>query len=310
MRPLGQELDPAQASENREAMEAACAALAARRSAVQEGGGSKARDKHTARGKLFVRDRIQQLIDPGSMFLEVAPFAADGVYDSPVPSAGMVCGVGDIARRPCMIVANDATVKGGTYFPLTVKKHLRAQEIAAENGLPCVYLVDSGGALLPLQSEVFPDRDHFGRIFYNQAQLSAQGIPQIAAVMGSCTAGGAYVPSMCDESIIVRGTRTIYLAGPPLVKAAIGEDVDDQTLGGAETHGKRSGVVDHIAENDEECLQLVRSIVANLGVPHLQPIPRALPEAPKFSSEDLLGLIPADARVQSDVREVIARMGF
>ncbi|OUW03091.1 MAG: methylcrotonoyl-CoA carboxylase [Phycisphaera sp. TMED151] len=308
MRPLGQELDPAKASENREAMEAACAELAARRSVVQEGGGAKARDKHTARGKLFVRDRIQQLIDPGSMFLEVAPFAADGVYDSSVPSAGMVCGIGDIARRPCMIVANDATVKGGTYFPLTVKKHLRAQEIAAENGLPCVYLVDSGGAFLPLQSEVFPDRDHFGRIFYNQAQLSAQGIPQIAAVMGSCTAGGAYVPSMCDESIIVRGTGTIYLAGPPLVKAAIGEDVDDQTLGGAETHGQRSGVVDHIAENDEECLQLVRSIVANLGVPHLQPIPRALPEAPKFPSEDLLGLIPADARVQSDVREVIARL--
>ena len=249
------------------------------------------RDKHTARGKLFVRDRIQQLIDPGSMFLEVAPFAADGVYDSPVPSAGMVCGVGDTRRRPCMIVANDATVKGGTYFPLTVKKHLRAQEIAAENGLPCVYLVDSGGRFCRCSRGV-PDRDHFGRIFYNQAQLSAQGIPQIAAVMGSCTAGGAYVPSMCDESIIVRGTGTIYLAGPPLVKAAIGEDVDDQTLGGAETHGKRSGVVDHIAENDEECLQLVRSIVANLGVPHLQPIPRALPEAAQVLVGGLAGSDP------------------
>ena len=222
-------------------MEVACAELAARRSAVQEGGGAKARDKHTARGKL-VCPRPHSAIDRSRKHvLEVAPFAADGVYDSPVPSAGMVCGVGDIARRPCMIVANDATVKGGTYFPLTVKKHLRAQEIAAENGLPCVYLVDSGGAFLPLQSEVFPDRDHFGRIFYNQARLSAQGIPQIAAVMGSCTAGGAYVPSMCDESIIVRGTGTIYLAGPPLVKAAIGEDVDDQTLGGAETHGNAVG---------------------------------------------------------------------
>jgi 3-methylcrotonyl-CoA carboxylase beta subunit len=274
---------------------------------VRQGGGLKYRQRHEAQAKLFVRDRIDGLLDKGSAFLELNPLAAWDVYQGEAPGAGLVTGIGRVAGRECLIVANDATVKGGTYYPLTVKKHLRAQEVAEENHLPCIYLVDSGGAFLPLQAEVFPDRDHFGRIFYNQARMSAKGIPQIAAVMGSCTAGGAYVPAMSDETVIVRGTGTIFLAGPPLVKAATGEEVTAEELGGAYVHTHKSGVADHLAEDDDHALEIVRQIVAMLGEP-LPDTQRAEPREPLYTIEDLYGVIPQSFREAYDVREVIARL--
>jgi acetyl-CoA carboxylase carboxyltransferase component len=273
-----------------------------------EGGSADARAKHTARGKLLVRDRITTLLDPGTAFLEISPLAAHELYPDAVPGAGIVAGIGRVSGRECMIVANDATVKGGTYYPLTVKKHLRAQEIAQENHLPCIYLVDSGGAFLPMQDEVFPDRDHFGRIFYNQARMSALGIPQIAAVMGSCTAGGAYVPAMSDEVVIVRGTGTIFLGGPPLVKAATGEEVSAEDLGGADVHTRLSGVADHFAADDREALAIVRDTVAHLGQRRPPPWPLQSPEPPRYDPEELYGIIPRDSRKSFDVREVIARL--
>jgi acetyl-CoA carboxylase carboxyltransferase component len=273
-----------------------------------QGGSEEARTRHVSRGKLLVRDRIATLLDEGTAFLELSPLAADNVYADDVPGAGIVTGIGRVSGREVMIVANDATVKGGTYYPLTVKKHLRAQEIAQENHLPCIYLVDSGGAFLPLQAEVFPDRDHFGRIFYNQAQMSARGIPQIAAVMGSCTAGGAYVPAMSDEVVIVKGNGTIFLGGPPLVKAATGEEVSAEELGGADVHTRLSGVADHFAEDDRQALAIVRDIVANLGARRSSPWDLAPPEAPHYDSQELYGVLPSDTRKSYDVREVIARI--
>ena len=272
------------------------------------GGGQKARDKHTERGKLLPRDRITALLDPGSPFLEIAPLAAEGMYDDAAPGAGMVAGIGRVQGLEVVVVANDATVKGGTYFPMTVKKHLRAQEIARENRLPCIYLVDSGGAFLPLQDEVFPDREHFGRIFYNQARLSAENIPQIAVVMGSCTAGGAYVPAMCDESIIVKEQGTIFLGGPPLVKAATGEVVDAEALGGADVHTSVSGVADHFAENDRDALQIARNLVGNLN--RTKTVTLAVRDTlpPKYAAEELYGIVPKDTRRPFDIREVIARL--
>jgi 3-methylcrotonyl-CoA carboxylase beta subunit len=272
------------------------------------GGSDQARERHVARGKLLPRDRVHRLLDAGSPFLEIGALAASGLYNDEAPGAGMICGVGRVCAREVMVVANDPTVKGGAYFPLTVKKHLRAQEIARENRLPCVYLVDSGGANLPHQSEVFPDREHFGRIFFNQAQMSAEGIPQIACVMGSCTAGGAYVPAMSDETVIVRGQGTIFLAGPPLVKAATGEVISAEDLGGAEVHGRRSGVVDHVAENDEHALLIVRDIVATLNGPPRTEIDVQPPRPPLFDADELYGVIPTDVRTPYDVREVIARI--
>lgn len=272
------------------------------------GGSDASRDRHVSRGKLLPRDRVERLLDPGSPFLEVGQLAAGGMYNDEAPGAGMICGVGRVSGREVMIVANDPTVKGGAYFPMTVKKHLRAQEIAEQNNLPCVYLVDSGGANLPHQAEVFPDRDHFGRIFFNQARMSAKSIPQIACVMGSCTAGGAYVPAMSDETVIVRNQGTIFLAGPPLVKAATGEVISAEELGGAETHGRKSGVVDHVAENDEHALEIVRSIVANLNTIKTVPLDVRDPRAPAFDPEQLYGIIPDDVRAPYDVREVIARI--
>jgi len=290
-------------------MEALVAELRARTAAVAAGGPPEAHERHRARGKLPVRERIDRLLDPGTAFLELSALAAWDCYEGSAPAAGIVTGVGVISGRRCVVVANDATVKGGTYFPLTVKKHLRAQEIAAQNRLPAVYLVDSGGAFLPLQAEVFPDREHFGRIFFNQATMSAAGIPQIAAVMGSCTAGGAYIPAMSDETVIVRGTGTIFLGGPPLVKAATGEDVTAEELGGAEVHARVSGVADHEAADDEDALAIVREIVANLGAPVLSP-PWELepPQDPLYDPADLYGLVPADHRIGYEVREVIARL--
>jgi acetyl-CoA carboxylase carboxyltransferase component len=275
---------------------------------AREGGKAEAREKHESRGKLFVRDRIERLIDPDTALLELSPLAAYEVYEDDVPAAGIVTGVGRVCGQEVMIVANDATVKGGTYYPLTVKKHLRAQEIAQQNYLPCIYLVDSGGAFLPLQAEVFPDRDHFGRIFYNQAQMSALGIPQIAAVMGSCTAGGAYVPAMSDEVVIVKGTGTIFLGGPPLVKAATGEEVTAEDLGGADVHTRLSGVADYFAENDEHALALVRQIVSNLNRRKGQPWVMSQPEEPRYDPAEIYGILPTDSRKQFDVREIIARV--
>src|SRR3546814_661489 len=272
------------------------------------GGSQQHRDRHVARGKLLPRDRIHRLLDPGSPFLEIGQLAANGMYGSSPAAAGVIAGIGRIRGRECMIVANDPTVKGGAYFPTTVKKHLRAQEIAEQNRLPCVYLVDSGGANLPHQAEVFPDRDHFGRIFYNQAQMSAKGIPQIACVMGSCTAGGAYVPAMSDETVIVRNQGTIFLAGPPLVKAATGEEITAEELGGAETHGRRSGVVDHVAENDEHALLIVRDIVGTLRPPNPASVNRATPRPPRLNPQELYGIIPPDVRAPYDVHEVIGRI--
>ena len=275
---------------------------------VKEGGKADARARHEARGKLFVRDRIDQLLDPDTPFLELSPLAAHGVYEDEVPAAGIITGIGRVEGQEVMIVANDATVKGGSYYPLTVKKHLRAQEIAEQNHLPCIYLVDSGGAFLPLQDEVFPDRDHFGRIFYNQARMSAKGIAQIAAVMGSCTAGGAYVPAMSDEVVIVKDIGTIFLGGPPLVKAATGEEVSAEELGGADVHTRLSGVADHFAEDDLHALAITRSVVANLNRRKHWPYDLVAPENPRYDPREIYGIIPHDPRKSYDVREVIARI--
>lgn len=282
--------------------------LRAKVAAAARGGSDGARDKHVARGKLLPRDRVTRLLDPGSPFLEVGQLAANGLYGDEVPGAGIVAGIGRVSGRQVMIACNDATVKGGTYFPLTVKKHLRAQEIALENNLPCIYLVDSGGANLPNQAEVFPDRDHFGRIFYNQANMSARGIPQIACVMGSCTAGGAYVPAMSDETVIVRNQGTIFLAGPPLVQAATGEVISAEDLGGGDLHGRKSGVVDHVAENDDHALTIVRDIVSTFQPDRRPEVNLADPRPPRHDSAELYGLIPNDVRAPYDVREVIARI--
>jgi len=275
---------------------------------VAEGGGEAARAKHTARGKLLPRERVATLLDPGTPFLELAPLAALNMYGNDAPGAGLIAGIGRVAGVDCMIVCNDATVKGGTYYPMTVKKHLRAQEVAQQNRLPCVYLVDSGGANLPNQDEVFPDRDHFGRIFYNQANMSAQGIAQIAVVMGSCTAGGAYVPAMSDETIIVKNQGTIFLGGPPLVKAATGEVVSAEDLGGGDVHTRLSGVADHLAQNDLHALALARRAVGNLNQKKASAPAVVAPEAPKFAAEELYGVIPTDTRKPFDVREIIARI--
>ncbi len=293
---------------NREAMEAAIAQLRSTIDRVREGGPAQARKRHTERGKLLVRDRVKTLIDSETPFLELSPLAAHGLYSNEAPGAGIVTGIGRISGREAVIVANDATVKGGTYYPMTVKKHLRAQEIAIQNNLACIYLVDSGGAFLPLQSEVFPDRDHFGRIFYNQARMSAIGIPQIAIVMGACTAGGAYVPAMCDENVIVKGQGTIYLGGPPLVRAATGEVVTAEDLGGGDVHTRLSGVSDYLAEDDNHALEIARSIFENLG--HREPasIDQDQPEDPYYDPAELYGIIPTDTRKPYDVREVIARL--
>jgi 3-methylcrotonyl-CoA carboxylase beta subunit len=295
-------------ADNAAHLKALVADLRAQLDRVALGGGDKAREKHVARGKLLPRERVDALLDPGSPFLEIAPQAAHGMYEDQAPGAGLVAGIGRVHGGEVMVLANDATVKGGTYFPMTVKKHLRAQEIARENRLPCVYLVDSGGAFLPLQDDVFPDKEHFGRIFYNQARLSAENIPQIAVVMGSCTAGGAYVPAMCDESIIVKEQGTIFLGGPPLVKAATGEVVDAESLGGAEVHTSVSGVADHFAENDRHALQIARDILKHLNRSK-QP-PAALQPAiePKYATEELYGVVPRDTRRPFDIREVIARL--
>jgi len=293
---------------NRAANEAALAELAARLGAVAQGGPEAARQKHLARGKLLPRDRVEALLDPGSPFLELSPLAAFGMHGGEVPAAGIITGIGRIAGRECVVIANDATVKGGSYYPLTVKKHLRAQEIAEANRLPCLYLVDSGGANLPNQDEIFPDRDHFGRIFFNQAQMSAKGIPQIAVVMGSCTAGGAYVPAMCDESIIVREQGTIFLAGPPLVKAATGEIVTAEDLGGADVHTRISGVADHMANDDAHALGLARRIVAHLGATDRARLATRTPAPPAYDPAELAGIVPPDTRTPYDVREVIARI--
>ncbi|RMX00471.1 methylcrotonoyl-CoA carboxylase [Allofranklinella schreckenbergeri] len=275
---------------------------------IEQGGGQAARDKHQSRGKLLPRDRVQALLDPGSPFLEVAPLAALNMYDNAAPCAGVICGIGRINGVECMVVCNDATVKGGTYYPMTVKKHLRAQEIAMQNRLPCVYLVDSGGANLPNQDDVFPDRDHFGRIFYNQANMSAQGIAQIAVVMGSCTAGGAYVPAMSDETIIVKNQGTIFLGGPPLVKAATGEVVSAEDLGGGDVHTRLSGVADYLAQNDMHALALAREKVKNLQWSKAPCPADAQPKPPRFAAEELYGIIPTDTRKPFDVREIIARI--
>ncbi len=297
-----------EARANGERTHALVAELRALHANLAQGGPEASRARHSARGKLLPRARVERLIDPGTAFLELSLLAAHGVYEDDVPGAGVITGVGQIEGRLCVVVANDATVKGGSYYPLTVKKHLRAQEIARENGLPCVYLVDSGGANLPRQDEVFPDRDHFGRIFYNQATLSAQGIAQIAVVMGSCTAGGAYVPAMSDQSIIVRGQGTIFLAGPPLVKAATGEDVTAEELGGGDVHARLSGVVDHLADDDTHALALARSIVATLPPVTLPNLNRREPRAPLYPASDLASLIPADTRQPMDAREILARL--
>jgi 3-methylcrotonyl-CoA carboxylase beta subunit len=293
----------------RQRMEALVAELRERTGQAARGGGEKATERHRSRGKLTARERIDRLVDPGGAFLELSALAAWELYDGQAPAAGIVTGIGVVEGRECVIVANDATVKGGSYFPITVKKHLRAQEIAEQNRLPCLYLVDSGGAFLPLQDEVFPDRDHFGRIFFNQAQMSAKGIPQVAVVMGSCTAGGAYVPAMSDETVIVRGTGTIFIGGPPLVKAATGQDVTAEELGGADVHTRQSGVADHYATSDEHALALARQIVRNLHGRKPQP-PWEVTEAepPAADPAELYGLIPEDFRHQADARELIARI--
>jgi 3-methylcrotonyl-CoA carboxylase beta subunit len=294
--------------DNAAAMHALVEDLRGRLDRARHGGGDEAVAKHEARGKLTARARIERLVDPGTAFLELSPLAADGLYDGAAPAAGIVTGIGTVHGRPCVVIANDATVKGGTYFPMTVKKHLRAQEVAADNRLPCIYLVDSGGAFLPLQADVFPDREHFGRIFFNQARMSAVGIPQIAAVMGSCTAGGAYVPAMSDETVIVRGTGTIFLGGPPLVKAATGEEVTPEELGGADVHARISGVADHEALDDEHALRLVREIVANTNLHPERAWPVEDPVDPVVDPTELYGVIPRDLSESFDIREVIARL--
>ncbi|MFW2272750.1 MULTISPECIES: carboxyl transferase domain-containing protein [Burkholderia cepacia complex] len=293
---------------NAAALEAVVADLRAKIEQLAQGGGQAARDKHLSRGKLLPRDRIAQLLDPGAPFLEFSQLAANGMYNDDAPGAGVITGIGRIAGRECVIVCNDATVKGGTYYPVTVKKHVRAQEIAAENRLPCVYLVDSGGANLPNQDDVFPDRDHFGRIFFNQATMSAAGIAQIAVVMGSCTAGGAYVPAMSDESIIVKEQGTIFLGGPPLVKAATGEEVSAEDLGGGDVHTRLSGVADHLAQNDAHALSIARNIVSHLAPKIALPLALREPKPPRYDAKSLYGVIPVDTRKPFDVREVIARI--
>jgi acetyl-CoA carboxylase carboxyltransferase component len=293
---------------NREHNLALVADLRARLTQVKLGGGAEAVKRHLARGKLLARERVDRLIDPDTPFLELSPLAANGMYDDGAPSAGIVTGIGQVEGKQVAIVANDATVKGGTYYPMTVKKHLRLQEIADQNRLPCVYLVDSGGAFLPLQADVFPDRDHFGRIFFNQANLSARGIAQVAVVMGSCTAGGAYVPAMSDQTIIVKGTGTIFIGGPPLVKAATGEDVTAEDLGGADVHTRLSGVADYFAEDDRHALAIARRIFANVPTSKHAPWPVLAPREPEYDPAELYGLVPDDLRKQFDVREVIARL--
>src|SRR5580692_2505805 len=293
---------------NRAATRALVAELEAKRAKAAEGGPPQARERHLARGKLLPRERVMTLIDAGSPFLELSPLAANGMYEDAIHAAGIITGVGRIAGRECVIVCNDSTIKGGTYYPMTVKKHLRAQEVAVENRLPCIYLVDSGGANLPQWPEVFPDKNHFGRIFYNQANMSAQGIPQIAVVMGSCTAGGAYVPAMSDETVIVRKQGTIFLAGPPLVKAAIGEIVSAEELGGADVHARTSGVADHYAQNDSHALGMARRIVANLNWRKSPSASLLEPREPKYAAEELYGIVPTDSRTPYDMREVIARL--
>ncbi len=310
MQPLKSQVDTRSADfqANVRAMRALVDDLRARAAEAALGGGDAAREKHTARGKLLPRERVDQLLDPGSPFLEIGQLAAHGMYDGEAPAAGMIAGVGRVNGVACMVVANDATVKGGTYYPMTVKKHLRAQEIAEQNHLPCIYLVDSGGAYLPRQDEVFPDRDHFGRIFFNQANMSAKGIAQIAVVMGSCTAGGAYVPAMSDETIIVRNQGTIFLGGPPLVKAATGEVVSTEDLGGGDVHTRISGVADHLAESDAHALTLARRIVANLNRRPVAPAAFEAAEEPAHDPQELYGVVPQDTRKPYDVREVIARV--
>jgi len=293
---------------NAEAMRALVSDLSARSEAVRLGGGKVQRQRHVSRGKLLPRERVRALLDPGSPFLELSTLAALDMYGNEAPGAGVITGIGRVSGVECVIVCNDATVKGGTYYPMTVKKHLRAQEVAMENRLPCLYLVDSGGANLPQWPEVFPDKNHFGRIFYNQANMSAQGIPQIAVVMGSCTAGGAYVPAMCDETVIVRKQGTIFLAGPPLVKAAIGEIVSAEELGGADVHARTSGVADHYAQNDSHALGIARRIVANLNWKKSPSASLLEPRAPRFAAEELYGVIPRDNRTPYDMREIIARL--
>ncbi len=309
MNPFATHIDPENEAfrKNRSAMEGRVGEWHSLMREVRLGGGQAARDRHVAKGKMLVRDRIVRLLDEGSRFLELSALAGYRVYPETTPAAGIVTGIGRIAKRLCVVIANDATVKGGCYFPLTVKKHLRAQEIAQQNCLPCIYLVDSGGAFLPRQAEVFPDRDHFGRIFFNQANMSAQGIPQIAVVMGSCTAGGAYLPAMSDESIIVRKQGTIFLGGPPLVRAATGEIVNDEELGGADVHARRSGLVDHVAENDQEALGMVRDIMSNLSSP--ESLAGSLHfDEPLCPAEEIYGIVPGEIRYQYDVREIIARI--
>ena len=293
---------------NRDRMQHLVAELRDRLSRAREGGGAKYVERHREQGKLPVRERIARLLDPGSPFLELSPLAAHDMYDGDAPAAGIVTGVGRVSGREVMIVANDATVKGGTYFPMTVKKHLRAQEIALQNRLPCVYLVDSGGAYLPLQAEVFPDRDDFGRIFFNQARMSAERIPQVASVMGSCTAGGAYVPAMSDETIIVKGTGTIFLGGPPLVKAATGEEVTAEELGGADVHTRLSGVADYFAEDDAQALEICRTVVSTLNSSKTLPADMAPPEDPLYDPAEIDGIVSADPRKPYDVREIVARL--
>jgi 3-methylcrotonyl-CoA carboxylase beta subunit len=296
------------ARSRRDAMQALVGDLRSRLATTATGGPERARDKHLARGKLLPRQRVERLLDPATSFLEFSPLAATGLYGDEAPGAGLITGVGRISGTECVIVCNDATVKGGTYFPITVKKHLRAQEVALQNNLPCVYLVDSGGAFLPLQDEVFPDREHFGRIFFNQATMSARGIPQVAAVLGMCTAGGAYVPAMSDETVIVKGQGTIYLGGPPLVKAATGEEVSEEELGGADVHARTSGVVDHYALDDVHALETVREIVSNLNRKKALPPDMREPEEPKYAADEIYGIVPPDPREPYDVREVIARI--
>ncbi len=292
---------------NAEVNERLVAELRERLDTAARGGPERSRVRHVERGKLLPRDRVDSLLDPGSRFLELSPLAATGLYDDAAPAAGIITGIGRVSGREVVVVANDATVKGGTYYPMTVKKHLRAQEVALDNHLPCVYLVDSGGAFLPKQDEVFPDREHFGRIFYNQATMSAKGIPQVAAVLGSCTAGGAYVPAMSDEAVIVRNQGTIFLGGPPLVKAATGEEVTAEELGGGEVHARISGVTDHLADDDAHALRIVRDIVATFA-PKAKAWERTETEAPKYDARELYGIVPPDTRTPYDVREVIARI--
>jgi acetyl-CoA carboxylase carboxyltransferase component len=310
MNPLPTKVDPASADfrKNRERSAALVAGLRAKLAEARKGGSEKSRRLHAGRGKLSARERIERLLDPDTPFLELSPLAAHGLYEGEVPSAGMVTGLGKISGKLCVVVANDATVKGGTYYPLTIRKHLRAQEIALENRLPTVYLVDSGGVFLPLQAEVFPDRDHFGRIFYNQAQMSSLGIPQVAVVLGMCTAGGAYVPAICDENVIVKGTGTIYLAGPPLVKAATGEEVTAEDLGGGAMHSRKSGVTDHLAENDAHAIEIARSILESVPQRPAFELDLEESEEPLYPADELDGIVPLDPRQPWDAREAIARL--